>query len=191
MIFVVSAASGTGKTTILKILAQSYKIPRFTTCTTRPPRRSEKNRRDYYFHTKTEFQNLIKSNGLAEWASVYGFHYGTPRAKLEASLKKHQPIVLALDTQGAAQIKAQYPKQTVLIALLPPSRKELEKRICNRQKETGENDLDVKKRLSEAKKELEILAGYDYRIVNETPKKTADILYQIIESAERNSGKLL
>ncbi|MFH2069442.1 MAG: guanylate kinase [Candidatus Omnitrophota bacterium] len=182
MIFVVSAASGTGKTTILKILAQRYKITRFTTSTTRPPRRSEKNRQDYYFHTEPEFQNLIESNGLAEWAVVYGFHYGTPRAKLEASLKKNRPIVLALDTQGAARIKSQYPKQTVLIALLPPSRKELENRIRYRQKETGENDLDVKKRLSEAKKELKILAGYDYRIVNETPGKTAELLYQIIQT---------
>ena len=185
MIFVVSAASGTGKTTVLEILTKTYKIPRFITCTTRPARRSEKNRLDYYFHTKTEFQNLIKSNKLTEWASVYGFYYGTPRAKLEAALKKHQTIVLALDTQGAAQIKAQYPKQTILIALLPPSRKELEERICNRQKETGENDLDVKKRLSEAKKELKILAGYDYRIVNETPEKTAALLYQIIQKFQQ------
>ena len=182
MIFVVSAASGTGKTTVLKILAQKYKIPRFTTCTTRPTRRGEKNKRDYYFHTEPKFQNLIKSNGLAEWATVYGFHYGTPRAKLEASLKKNRPIVLALDTQGATRIKAQYPEETVLVALLPPSRKELENRIRYRQKETGENDSDVKKRLSEAKKELKILAGYDYRIVNETPQKTADQLYQIIQA---------
>lgn len=181
MIFVVSAASGTGKTTILKILAQKYKIPRFTTCTTRPPRRGEKDRRDYYFCTEPEFQELIASNKLAEWASVYGFHYGTPRTKLKASLKKHKPIVLALDTYGAARIRAQYPKQTILIALLPPSRKELEKRICSRQKETGENDSDVKKRLSEAKKELKVLAGYDYRIINETPEKTAALLYQTIQ----------
>jgi guanylate kinase len=185
MIFVVSAASGTVKTTILQILAQSYKIPRFTTGTTRPARRGEKNGRDYYFYTKKEFQDLIVSNKMAEWASVYGFYYGTPRPKLEASLKKNKPIVLALDTQGAAQIKAQYPKQTVLVALLPPSRKELEKRICNRQKETGESDSDVKKRLSAAKKELKILAGYDYRIINETPKKTADLLYQIIQKFQQ------
>ena len=184
MIFVVSAASGTGKTTILKILARKYKIPRFTTCTTRPPRRGEKNKQDYYFRTELEFQKLVKANKLAEWASVYGFHYGTPRAKLEASLKQNQPIVLALDTQGATRIKTQYPKETVLVALLPPSRKELENRIRYRQKETGENDADVKKRLSEAKKELKILAGYDYRIVNTTPKKTAELLYQIIKNAE-------
>ena len=182
MIFVVSAASGTGKTTILKILANVYKIPRLTTFTTRPVRRDEKNGRDYYFHTKKEFQNLIASNSLTEWASVYGFYYGTPRAELEASLKKRRPIVLALDTHGAAQIKAQYPKQTVLVALLPPSRAELKNRIRNRQKETGENNSDVKKRLSEVNKELKILAGYDYRIVNETPEKTVDLLYKIIQT---------
>ncbi len=181
MIFVVSAASGTGKTTILKILARKYKIPRFKTYTTRPARRGEKKNHDYYFRTEQEFQNLIKSNGLAEWATVYGFQYGTPRAKLETSLKKNQPIVLALDTQGASLIKTRYPKETLLVALLPPSLKELENRIRYRQKETGENDSDVKKRLSEAKKELKILKGYDYRIVNKTAEKTADLLYQIIQ----------
>ncbi len=184
MIFVVSAASGTGKTTILKILARKYKIPRFTTCTTRPARRGEKKNHDYYFRTEQDFQNLIKSNGLAEWATVYGFRYGTPRAKLEASLNKNRPIVLALDTQGAALIKKQYPKETVLVALLPPSRKELENRIRCRQKETGEHDSDVKKRLAEAKKELKILEGYDYQIVNETPQRTADLLHQIIQKLQ-------
>jgi guanylate kinase len=184
MIFVVSAASGTGKTTILKILEKKYKISRFATCTTRPARRNEKNGRDYYFHTEKEFQELIASNGLAEWASVYGFHYGTPLRELEACLKTHQAVVLALDTQGASQIKAQYPKKTVLVALLPPSLKELENRIRNRQKATGEDDSDVKKRLSEAKKELKILSGYDYQIVNDSPEKTADQLYQIIQELQ-------
>ena len=191
MIFVVSAASGTGKTTILKILDKKYNLPRLTTCTTRPPRKSEKGGKDYIFLSESEFQKLISGKKLAEWAGVYGFHYGTPRRPLKDELKKKKTTILALDTQGAASIKRIFPKETVLIALLPPSVKELENRIRKRRKGSGEKEVDIKRRLSETKKELKILAGYDYRIVNESPEKTAEALYKIIRTGEKNFGRPL
>jgi len=181
MIFVISAPSGTGKTTVLKILGEKYHLTRLLTYTTRPVRQGERDRKDYLFCTEEEFQKLINSNGLAEWASVYGYHYGTPRKVLEDTFKKGKSAILALDTQGADRIKSDYPELTILIALLPPSYQELENRIRHRQKETGENESAVERRLSEVQKEIRILACYDYQIINTKPEEAADRLYQIIQ----------
>ena len=186
MIFVISAPSGTGKTTVLKILGEKYHLTRLLTYTTRPVRQGERDREDYLFCTEEEFRNLIASNGLAEWASVYGYHYGTPRKVLEDTLKEGKSAILALDTQGANRIKSDYPELTILIALLPPSYQELENRIRHRQKETGENESAVERRLSEVQKEIRILARYDYQIINTKPEEAADRLYQILQKYPLN-----
>ncbi|MFH0796691.1 MAG: guanylate kinase [Candidatus Omnitrophota bacterium] len=181
MIFVISAPSGTGKTTVLKILREKYRLTRLLTYTTRPVRQGERDRKDYLFCTEEKFRKLITSNGLAEWAVVYGYHYGTPRKVLEETLKKGKSAILALDTQGAARIKSEYPELAVLIALLPPSYQELESRIRHRQKETGEDESAIERRLSEVQKEMQILSRYDYQIINTRPEEAADSLYQIIQ----------
>ena len=191
MIFVLSSPSGAGKTTVLKILRKKYRLSRILTYTTRPPREGEENGRDYFFCDRPAFRKLIRQKKLAEWALVYGHYYGTPRREIEQAFQDRQRIVLTLDIQGAATIKAAYPRETVLTALLPPSLKKLQQRLRKRRTETGEKDQIIEQRLAEVQKEMEVFQTYDYRIINDCAEKAADAFFRIIQRAEKNCGKPL
>lgn len=190
MILVLSAPSGTGKTTVLKILHQKYRLPRVITCTTRPPRRGEISGQDYLFLDEKRFRSMAEAGELAEWATVYGHHYGTPKSAIEERLRAGEPAILALDTQGAASIRALYP-ETVRVALLPPSRMELAARINQRGRDSGETPETIAARLAESEKELAILQDYDHRVINDDPERAAERLYRIIRRGERSSGRPL
>lgn len=191
-IFILSAPSGTGKTTILDILARKRGLERGITCTTRKPRRGERNGVDYHFLDESRFRRLVEEDGFAEWALVYGNYYGTPRAALEEGAGK-RPVLLALDTQGAASVRAGYPERTVLVGLLPPSREELARRLRNRGTLTAEREEDWRERLEAACREMEtIREKYDHLIVNDDPDRAADEFYRIITGSAgrktRNRG---
>ncbi|HNQ34914.1 MAG TPA: guanylate kinase [bacterium] len=190
MILVLSAPSGTGKTTVLKILQQKYRLPRVITCTTRPPRNGETPGQDYLFVDEKRFLGMMEEGELAEWATVYGHRYGTPKSAIEDRLKAGEPAILALDTQGAASIKALYP-ETIRVALLPPSRSELAARINQRGRASGETPATIAARLAESEKELASLRDYDHRIINDDPERAADRLYRIIRRAEKNFDRPL
>ena len=96
--------------------------------TTREPRKGERNGRDYIYVSEKRFKQLAAAGGLAEWAVVYGHYYGTPRKRLVESLKKGRSVIMALDRNGGESIRKSFP-DAVLIYLLPPSVKELEKRL--------------------------------------------------------------
>ncbi len=176
-IVVLSAPSGTGKTTLVKEIKKKIdNIAVSISYTTRSPRPGEKNGIDYFFVSHDEFERKIKEGFFAEWANVYGNYYGTPVQFITQNLEKGKIVLLTIDTQGALQIKKKYP-EAILIGILPPSLKEQE----NRLKKRGENSENIKKRLKESSLERKILLKhYDYRFINRDLEKTAHKVISII-----------
>jgi len=185
-IFVISAPSGTGKTTILKELKKEISdIEPIITYTTRKQRPGEKNKIDYYFISQKTFLKKIKENKFLEWAKVYDNYYGTPKDKVEKVLKKGKKILLTLDTQGGRNIKKLFPS-AILIGILPPSFKEQERRIRERK---GISEEEIKKRLKEAKQERKIIfTKYDVRVVNKNLESTIKKIKNIIEKYGKYSN---
>jgi guanylate kinase len=178
-IFVLSAPSGTGKTTIIKKLKEKLKNTEIvTTYTTRKPRKGEKNGIDYFFVGKEEFERMIKENRFAEWSIVYGNYYGTPEDEIKRILKNKKNVLLVIDTQGGLKIKKKYP-EAYLIGILPPSLKEQE----NRMRKRGDmSEKEIEKRLSKSREEREVLfKHYNCRLINKDIEKTVERLRKIIE----------
>ncbi|MCM8817158.1 MAG: guanylate kinase [Candidatus Omnitrophica bacterium] len=177
-IVVLSAPSGTGKTTIVNELKKKFdNIAVSISYTTRQPRQGETDGIDYYFIDEEQFKKKIEQGFFAEWARVYDYYYGTSKSFIEENLKKNKVVLLTIDTQGALQIKKKYPK-AVLIGILPPSIKEQE----NRLKKRGETPENIRKRLKASSIERKILMEkYDYRLINRDLEKTIKRIISIIE----------
>lgn len=164
-IFVVSAPSGCGKTTLCnKLLADGLGLADSVSMTTRRPRPLEKKGTDYIFVSRRRFLAMIKRGDFLEYEENFGNLYGTPRRFIEANLLKGKPILLSIDVKGAMKIRRSYPANSVLIFILPPSIKVLKTRLHLRKSDSAE---EVKRRLSLAKKEMAYKNKYDYKIVND------------------------
>ncbi|MCM8784874.1 MAG: guanylate kinase [Candidatus Omnitrophica bacterium] len=179
LIFVLSAPSGTGKTTIQKLIKNELKdIDIITTYTTRKPRKSEIKGIDYNFVTEEIFKKMIKNDQFAEWSIVYGNYYGTPKKEIEENLKRNRKMLLVIDTQGGLKIKENYNDKVFLIGILPPSQKEQERRMRERK---DMNEEEIQKRISISKEERKILLKfYDIRLINKDIKKTVEKIKKII-----------
>jgi len=181
LIIVISAPSGAGKTSLCKRLLQTSPLFYYSVSfTTRPPRKNEIEGVDYYFVSREEFQKMIERGEFVEWAEVHGHMYGTSAKLIDEAIKAKKEVVLEVDVKGGTEIKRRYP-DSVLIFLLPPSWKELEKRLRNRM---TESDKEIKQRLARAKKEVEYAPYYDYLVINDDINKALEKLLAIIE-AER------
>ena len=158
---VLSAPSGTGKTTLAKRLVSVVPGARLSvSATTRAPRGQEQEGKDYYFVNGKRFDEMVARNELLEWAVVHGQRYGTPRSSLQGA---GDWVVLDIDVQGGAAIKSQLP-QTVTVLLLPPSWVDLETRLRGRQTDSPEV---IRQRLAAARQEIDRgLASYDYVVIN-------------------------
>lgn len=177
-IFVVSAPSGTGKTTVLKrLLERRPELVYSVSATTRAPRPGEVHGKDYFFLSPEEFHKKVDEDGFAEWAEVHGNLYGTPETFLETQISRGKDVLLAIDTQGAFQLKKRHP-EAVLIFLAPPSFEELERRLRARQTES--EDV-AQRRLEVAKKELELKHRYDHIVVNDDIDGAARRIEMIID----------
>ncbi|MBI4352485.1 MAG: guanylate kinase [Candidatus Omnitrophica bacterium] len=195
-LFVISASSGTGKTTVAKeLLKKDGNLVQSISYTTRPPRPHEKDGQDYHFVTKGEFLNTRAAGGFLEWANVFGRYYGTPKKEVEACLKAGRDVLLLIDVQGAKKVK-KIRSDAVFIFLAPPSKKELRRRL---EKRGTESAVEINKRLRVATKELKVLNQIyydkrdkdhkflcDYCIVNRDVERTRMALEGIFH-AERNS----
>ena len=165
-----------------KIASQAHPLEFIVTVTTRPPRANEQNGIHYHFVSDAEFQKMIDGNELLEWANVYGNMYGPPRAPIKEALENGKDVVVKVDVQGVATIKAVLP-QAVFIFLAAPSMEELESRLKLRQTETP-SDLNL--RLKTAEEELAQLPLFDYIVYNrrgEINRAVADI--EAIITAEK------
>lgn len=176
-LFVVSAPSGAGKTTLcreirLRLPDLAYSV----SVTTRPPRPGEIDGADFRFVEAPEFRAMLARGEFAEWATVHGNLYGTRARALEDALATGRDVLLDIDTQGAAQLRTRYP-DAVLIFILAPSVKELEQRLRERR---SDMDADIERRLVRAREEIALWRQYDYLIVNRDVKEAMEQLESII-----------
>ena len=181
IIFVISAPSGAGKTTLSRRAAVAFAdLFLSVSYTTRPPRAGEADGRDYHFVDEERFRALREGGALAEWAEVHGFTYGTPRAPLEDALGAGTDVLLDIDVQGARRIKSVFP-EAVSVFILPPSWEELERRLRRRR---SDDAAAIARRLKRAREEAEELPLYDYLIRNDDLETAVGVLTAII-TAER------
>jgi len=177
LVFIVSAPSGAGKTTLVReVIRQLPGLQFSVSFTTRLPRPNEKEGEDYHFVSHSVFQKMVEKNEFLEWAEVLGNRYGTPRPDLKRLESEGMDLILDIDTQGGKNLKNAI-AQPVLIYLLPPSLKVLKERLINR----GVDSLEmVKFRLSSARRDMEEAEGYHYVIVNDSVEEAVVKLKSII-----------
>ena len=180
-LFVVSAPSGAGKTTLCREMRlRLHDLAYSVSVTTRPPRPGEIDGTDFRFVTRTQFEDMVKQGQMAEWATVHTNLYGTPAAPMEAALRDGRDVLLDIDTQGAAQLRARYP-DAVLVFVVAPSMGELEQRLRERR---SDSEREITRRLQRAREEVMLWNRYDYLIVNRDVKEAMEQLESIIQ-AER------
>ncbi len=177
-LFIVSGPSGTGKGTLCKALLERRDFKLSVSMTTRQAREGEIEGKSYFFSTKEKFEELIANDGLLEHAEVYGNYYGTPKAFVMEQLQRGKDVVLEIDIQGALQVRKNFPNG-VFIFILPPSMKELRKRITGRKSETEES---LNRRMSEALKEVSYIDKYDYVIVNDDVEGAVQRLESVVRA---------
>ncbi len=161
---VLSAPSGAGKTTLVHKLLSDY--PDFgysVSCTTRKPRSGEVDGRDYHFLSRDDFLNQREEGAFAEWAVVHGNFYGTPLKPLQALFASGQDVLLDVDVQGAAQLKLSLP-HAAFVFILPPSMRELERRLRSRKSDSEEV---IVQRLANARQEIAAARWFDHILVND------------------------
>lgn len=176
-LFVISAPSGTGKTTVVRSLLRKYPhLLESTSYTTRKPRAGERNGVDYYFVDEDTFREHVEENFFAEWAEVHGALYGTPADPIEQALREGMNVVLDVDVQGGVALKGRFP-HAVTVFLLPPSEEELVRRLKGRGTEAEE---EIERRLTNAKREMTYKDCYDHQVVNDEVDKTVEKLAQLM-----------
>ncbi|WP_461830054.1 guanylate kinase [Aquifex sp.] len=186
-VFIISAPSGTGKTTVAKkVLSQLPDLVRVVTYTTRPPRPGEVDGQDYRFISKEDFEKKIKENYFLEYANVYGNYYGTPKKDIEDILSQGKDALLIIDVQGAFKVKSLMP-EAVSIFLLPPSFEELKRRIEGR----GYVDKNLEKRLQTAKEEIPCARYFDYIVINDFLNNAVEKVKAIILSYRVETSRVL
>ena len=163
-IFIISAPSGTGKTTLCSAVLKKFPQIEFSIShTTRKPRKGETHGKEYFFITVNEFKNKIDKEQWAEWASVHGNYYGTLVDTLNKIINTGKNIILDIDVKGAKQILKQYP-ESITIFIMPPDADELKKRLILRN--TDDTDV-INKRIQNAKKEILQKDLYKHIIIND------------------------
>ena len=179
-LFIISAPSGCGKTTLAKrLLGDDLGLVRSISMTTRPPRSGEKDGIDYRFVSKKEFEDTIRKREFLEYEENFGHLYGTPKSFVKEKLEKNGFVLLTIDVKGALKVKKVYPKESVLIFILPPSINTLKRRLQSRM---ADSKPTIAARLKLAKRELSYKDRYDYRIVNDRLDSAYRRLKKIIAS---------
>jgi guanylate kinase len=191
LLFVVSAPSGAGKTTLCRTMARIFPGMHYSIShTTRPPRPGEKNGRDYHFIPAEDFQMMIDAGEFAEWAEIYGHRYGTSKKILERIRDEGRDVIVDIDGQGARQLRNQ-DLQAIFIFILPPSWEVLKCRLSLRK---TEDPTALEERLRKARLETADGRWYDYLIVNNKLEKAKKELEAIIRAEhcrrERVAGVL-
>src|SRR5947209_5397558 len=193
ILYIISAPSGSGKSTLVNEMRKFVPHLEFSiSYTTRQPRGSEQNGREYYFISREQFEEMIRKCEFLEYADVFGNYYGTARTGLRQAAERGNDLLLDIDVQGERQVKDKMP-EAVSIFVLPPSRRELESRLRKRSlSENVHSEEVIRRRLDTARKEIENYPNYDYILVNDRLEQSVDRLQAIVlgERLQR-SGKPL
>ena len=178
MLFIITGPSGCGKSTLVHKVLENVKNVRFSVShTTRNKRDSEEEGKDYYFVSKSEFEQMIKDERLIEWTVFHGNHYGTSKREVEKKGSMGD-LLLDIDVHGAEQVKSKL-KKAVFIFILPPSYDELKSRLEARGQESAES---IAERLDVARKDIRAYPHFDYIIINDDLEKAVLCLESIIRS---------
>ncbi len=179
ILVVVSGFSGAGKGTLIKRLMEKYDNYSLSiSATTREPRPGEEHGREYFFHTKREFEELILQDALIEYARYVDNYYGTPKAYVEKQLSLGKDVILEIEIQGALKVKEKLP-ETLLLFVTPPSAQELKRRLVGRGTESMEV---IESRLSRAFEEAQGMEKYDSILVNDQIEDCVDQMHAVIQS---------
>ena len=190
VLMVVSGPAGVGKGTVCtQFLKDNPDVKLSVSATTRKPRPGEEHGREYFFMTKEEFEEKIKTDNLLEYVCFVGNYYGTLKSAVEEKLSTGVDVLLEIEVEGAMNVKKKFP-DSVLVFVLPPSFTELAERLKGRGTETPEV---IEKRLSRAREEFECVKHYDYVLLNDTVENAADNLKSILtaEKMKMERNKML
>ncbi|PSH03449.1 MAG: guanylate kinase [Acidobacteria bacterium] len=181
LVFIISAPSGSGKSTLVNEIKRLVSQLDFSVSyTTRHPRGSEENGRDYYYTSRDVFERMIRNGEFLEHADVFGNYYGTAKKFLDDAIVRGHDLLLDIDVQGASQLQRRLP-EAVSIFILPPTRQELENRLRRRSSaERMTDEAIIKRRLETATREIEKYEKYDYILVNDRLEDSIDALRAII-----------
>jgi guanylate kinase len=181
ILFIISAPSGSGKSTLVsEVRKQVSGVDFAVSWTTRAPRGSEENGREYHFTTREEFERMVEAGMFLEHAEVFGRLYGTSRQSLDDALEAGHDLMLDIDVQGAAQVREKM-QEAVGIFVLPPNPKVLRTRLRNRMRAEGVvDDAEVYRRLGEARKEIEKYREYGYILINDVLDRAVAQLEAIV-----------
>lgn len=185
-LMIISAPSGTGKTSILKqVMARVRNVAFSVSHTTRTPREGEQEGRDYYFVNRACFLDMVEKGDFLEWAEVHGNYYGTALSPIVAKLEDGHDVILDIDVQGAGIIRREKRLAGAYIFIAPPDLQELEKRLRGRGTEDEET---IRRRLENGRHELSMSSEYDYLVVNDVLEDAVVMVSSIIY-AERSRGR--
>lgn len=188
ILLILSAPSGTGKTTLARLLCAAHPGAIFSiSYTTRAPRGREVDGVDYHFVSEERFRQLAAEGAFVEWAEVYGHHYGTPRAVIDETRARSGLAVFDIDTEGGNAIKAKHP-DAVRALILPPTLAELERRLRAR---STDGDATIVRRLERARAEISaaIASSYDYWVINEEIDRAFADLEAIVRAERCRAGR--
>lgn len=185
-LFIIAAPSGAGKTSLVRHLTNSFdSLLVSVSHTTRPQRPGETDGIDYFFISEDQFKDMVDQHTFLEYATVYGYHYGTSQKWVEEKLKNSIDIILEIDWQGAQQIRNKLP-DSVSIFILPPSREVLINRLVSR----GQDEKHViEKRMAQLRSEIQHCREFDYLIINDDFSKASEELSAIFLSQQLQREK--
>ena len=187
IMIVLSSPSGVGKTTLVKKISSLKKFKISVSYTTRKPRTSEENGKDYYFIEKKEFEKLVKKNEFLEHANVFDHYYGTSKEKVLSYLKKGHNVLFDIDWQGTEQIKKKALNyKLITIFILPPSRKELFLRLSNRDMK---DKLIAEQRMKIFNNDVLHWKDYDYTVINDNLEKCCEEIINFINLKLKNKKR--
>ena len=185
-IIILSAPSGTGKSTIIRELRKQPELNLgfSVSATSRSPRPGENHGKEYYFISEKEFRKRISNDEFVEWEEVYsGTLYGTLKEEVERITLSGRNLIMDIDVKGALNVKKIYPEESISIFILPPSIQVLEKRLSDRGTDSAET---IRKRVEKAEYELSFAPDFDFRVVNDSLKEACAEIYDIILNFIKN-----
>jgi guanylate kinase len=186
-LLVISAPSGTGKSTVCRLIGtRSPEVALSVSFTTRRPRGSEKNGVEYHFIDDAEFDRMVSGDKFLEWAEVHGKRYGTGREETDKLVSAGKDVLFDIDVQGGQQIKQAVP-EALLVFLLPPSIDELVRRLSKRK---TESESEMQRRLKVAVWEMEQGRNYDYHVINDDLDRAVEAVEKIRKQTAENSAKM-